>query len=228
VYPTDTAGRGTAALPCALMTGSSASIRPAAPAGTLADVLVPAVGDHRTGELLRGAVLVLTGTALTAISAQLSFKMPWTEVPYTGQTAAVLLVGTALGWRLGALSMLLYLLLGIAGAPVFSAGEHGLDQVLGFTGGYLVAFVLAAALVGRLAELRWDRTPARAAGLMLLGNLLIYAIGVPVLAVTLSLPLTDAIWSGAAVFLPWDAFKIVVAAALLPAAWLVIRRNRGA
>jgi biotin transport system substrate-specific component len=206
-----------------LMTTSGAIAR--RQSRTLADVLVPTVGDDRTGELVRAAVLVVGGAALAAVAAQLSFKMPWTAVPYTGQTAAVLLVGTALGWRLGAVSMLLYLLVGVAGAPVFSAGAHGLSQLFGFTGGYLIGFVVGSALVGRLAELGWDRTPARAAGLMLLGNLVIYAIGVPVLALALSMPPSDAVWNGAAVFLPWDLFKVLLAAGLLPFAWRIAGRR---
>lgn len=207
------------------MTMSSGALARRPPAATLADAVIPDRGSDLAGRLLRAAVLVAGGAALTAVSAQLSFKLPWTDVPYTGQTAAVLLVGTALGWRLGAASMLLYLLVGVAGGPVFSDGAHGIEQVLGYTGGYLVAFVLAAALVGRLAERGWDRSPAWTAALMVIGNVLIYAIGVPVLAIVLAMPLTDAIWSGALVFVPWDAFKVVVAAGLLPLAWRVIGRR---
>ncbi|HEX2141172.1 MAG TPA: biotin transporter BioY [Candidatus Limnocylindria bacterium] len=191
---------------------------------TLADALVPAV-EGRAAGLLRDVALVAGGAALTAIAAQVAFRMPWTEVPYTAQTGAVLLVGTALGWRRGLLSMVLYLLVGVAGAPVFSAGNHGLGQLLGVTGGYLVGFVVAAALVGRLAERGWDRSPLRAAGLMAIGNLAIYAIGVPVLAAASGLALTDAAWRGAGVFLPWDAFKVLLAAGLLPLAWRLAGRD---
>jgi biotin transport system substrate-specific component len=208
------------------MTMPSGAVARSGPAATLADAVIPAPGSDLAGRLVRAVVLVAGGAALTAISAQLSFKLPWTEVPYTGQTAAVLLVGTALGWRLGAASMLLYLLVGVAGGPVFSDGAHGIEQVLGYTGGYLVAFVLAAALVGRLAERGWDRSPASTAALMVMGNLLIYAIGVPVLAIVLEMPLPDALWVGALVFVPWDAFKVVVAAGLLPLAWRAIGRRR--
>ena len=189
---------------------------------TLADVLVPG----RSRSALRAAGLVIGGAVLTAASAQLAFHVPWTPVPYTGQTAAVLLVGTALGWRLGALSMLLYLAAGAAGLPVYSAGAAGPDQLLGYTGGYLVAFVLAAAAVGALAQRGWDRSPLAAALLMVAGNLLIYLIGVPVLAATLSMPLGDAAWNGAFVFLPWDAFKVLLAAGLLPAAWRLLGNAR--
>lgn len=205
------------------MTSSVLTRRPAAP--TLADVVIPAPGTDLSGRLLRAAVLVATGAAVTALSAQLSFKMPWTDVPYTGQTAAVLLVGTALGWRLGAASMLLYLLIGAAGGPVFSSGAHGIEQIFGYTGGYLIAFVLAAALVGRLAERGWDRSPISTAALMVLGNLLIYAIGVPVLAIVTRMSASDATWYGAVVFVPWDAFKVLVAAGLLPLAWRAIGRR---
>lgn len=206
-----------------MTTGGVLARRPAAV--TLADAVIPAPGSDLAGRLLRAVVLVGAGAAITAVSAQLSFKLPWTPVPYTGQTAAVLLVGTALGWRLGAASMLLYVLVGIAGAPVFADGARGIDQILGYTGGYLVGFILAAALVGRLAERRWDRSPISSAGLMVLGNLLIYAIGVPVLAIVTSMPAADALWNGALVFVPWDAFKVLVAAGLLPFAWRAVGRR---
>jgi biotin transport system substrate-specific component len=193
--------------------------------GTLASEVLPAAARTRSGTWLRAGTLVIVGAALTAGAAQVSFKVPWTEVPYTLQTAAVLLVGTALGWRAGAASMLLYVLVGVAGAPVFSAGSHGIDQLLGATGGYLFGFILAAALVGRLAERGWDRSPAGAAGLMAAGNLLIYLAGVPVLALVTEMTAADAVWRGAAVFLPWDAFKVVLAAGLLPLAWRAIGRR---
>lgn len=178
------------------------------------------------GGVIRAALLVAAGVALTALAAQLAFKLPWSPVPYTGQTAAVLLVGTALGWRLGAMSMLLYVAAGVGGAPVFSQGGHGVEQLLGITGGYLLGFVLAAALVGRLAQRGWDRSPASAAALMAAGNLVIYAVGVPVLALVAGMSPLAAAWSGALVFLPWDAFKIVLAAGLLPLAWRLLGERR--
>lgn len=196
---------------------------------TLADVIAPPRYDSLAAPMLRAALLVLGGAILTAVAAQLSFRMPWSAVPYTGQTGAVLLVGTVLGWRMGAASMLLYVLAGTAGAPVFAGGANGPAQLLGVTGGYLVGFVLAAALVGRLAQRGWDRSAASAALLMATGNLVIYAIGVPVLAASAGIGLAAATWSGAAVFLPWDAAKIAVAAGLLPLAWRAVggRRQQG-
>lgn len=193
------------------------------PAVTLADAAIPTLG---AALWLRAALLVIGGAGLTALSAQLAWQAPWSPVPYTGQTAAVLLVGTALGWRLGLASMALYVLAGVAGAPVFAEQAHGLDQLLGFTGGYLAGFVVAAGLVGWLAERSWDRSPVRAAGLMVLGNLVIYAIGVPVLALVLNMSAADAIWNGALVFVPWDAFKVLVTAGLLPLAWRALGSRR--
>jgi biotin transport system substrate-specific component len=189
-------------------------------AATLADLL-PGQAMTRT---IRDLLLVAGGALLTAIAAQVAFRVPWTDVPYTFQTGAVLLAGTALGsWRGGA-SMLVYVLAGAVGLPAFAGGRSGLEGPAGGitpTLGYLVGFVVAALVVGWLAERRWDRSPLRAAGLMLLGSIVIYAVGVPVLAVVLGLPLLTAVWEGAVVFVPWDLAKVALAAGLLPLAWRV-------
>jgi biotin transport system substrate-specific component len=145
----------------------------------------------------------------------------------TGQTFAVLLVGCALGFRRAALSLGLYLLIGAIGLPVFSRGGHGTDYLLGATGGYIVGFILAAALVGRLAELGWDRHVIGSIGAMLLGNIVIYAIGAPWLAVVTKRTLLDAVAVGVTPFLVWDAVKILVAAAIFPAAWWLVGRRPG-
>ena len=115
---------------------------------TLADLLPL----ERLAPLVRDAALIVAGAALTALSAQVAFIVPWTPVPYTLQTGAVLLVGTALGTIRGALSMLLYVLVGAVGLPVFAEASGGATHLIGATGGYLVGFVVAAAVVGRLAE----------------------------------------------------------------------------
>jgi len=192
---------------------------------TLADVLTDALARPSVSPLVRDSVLVLAGAALTALAAQVSFHAPWTAVPYTLQTGSVLLVGTALGGRRGALSMALYVLAGTIGLPVFSAGASGLDELFGFTGGYLAAFVLAGAVVGWLAERRWDRSTLGMLGLMTIGSVLIYAVGVPVLVLVTHLDPWTAIYSGAIVFLPWDALKAAVAAGLIPLAWRLIGRS---
>jgi biotin transport system substrate-specific component len=192
---------------------------------TLADVLIDALARPSVSPLIRDGVLVIAGAALTALAAQVSFTAPWTSVPYTLQTGSVLLVGTALGLRRAALSMALYVLAGAIGLPVYSDGASGLAKLFGFTGGYLAAFIVSGAVVGWLAERRWDRSSLGMLGLMTIGTLLIYAIGVPMLALVLHLDAWTAIYSGAIVFLPWDALKAGVAAGLIPLAWRFIGRR---
>jgi biotin transport system substrate-specific component len=195
------------------MSTSTALRRPT----TLADLLPL----DRLAPVARDSALVVAGAALTALAAQAAFTVPWTPVPYTLQTGAVLLVGTALGTVRGGLSMLLYVLAGVVGLPVFAEGDGGATHLIGATGGYLVGFVLAATLVGRLAEAGWDRTLLRAAGLMVIGSLVVYAVGVPVLAAVAELPLATALEAGALVFVPWDLAKVMIAALALPLAWRV-------
>ena len=182
---------------------------------TLADLLPM----ERLTPSMRDVALVFGGAALTALAAQIAVVVPWTPVPYTMQTGAVLLVGTALGTMRGALAMLLYVLVGAAGLPVFAQAAGGAHHLIGATGGYLVGFIVAAAVVGWLAEKGWDRSFGTAAGLMLIGTLIVYAIGVPVLAVVTGFPFADALEVGALVFLPWDLAKVLLAAWLLPYAW---------
>ena len=193
------------------------------PPTTLADLLPL----ERLTPTLRDVALIVGGAFLTALSAQLAFTVPWTPVPYTFQTASVLLVGTALGASRGTLSMLLYVLAGAVGLPVFAQASRGAEHLIGPTGGYLIGFVVAAALVGWLAQKGWDRHFRSAAGLMILGTLVIYAIGVPVLALTYPLPFATALTNGALVFLPWDLAKVVLAAILLPVAWRVAGERAG-
>jgi len=193
---------------------------------TLADAALPTIGSSEAARWLRAVLLVAGGAALTAVSAQIVWFAPWNPlVPYTFQTAAVLLVGTALGSRLGLASMLLYVAAGAAGLGVFADGSSGLaaDGALRASVGYLGGFILAAALVGWLAERGWDRSPVSTVGLMVLGNLLIYAVGVPVLIAVTGLDLATAVRVGALDFVPWDLIKIAAAAALLPLAWRAVR-----
>jgi biotin transport system substrate-specific component len=195
-------------------------------AATLADVAVPMIGSSEAARWLRAVLLVSAGAAITAVSAQIVWFAPWNPlVPYTFQTAAVLLVGTALGARMGLASMLLYVALGAAGLGVFAEGSSGLSADGEFRAavGYLGGFILAGALVGWLAERGWDRSPASTIGLMVLGNLVIYAVGVPVLMAITGLDLVTAVQVGALDFVPWDLIKIAAAAALLPLAWRVVR-----
>jgi biotin transport system substrate-specific component len=188
------------------------SVVPVARPAVLAD-LVP-------GALLRDAALILGGAALTGLAAQLVVPVPGSPVPITGQTFGALLVGAGLGWRRGAASMLLYLVAGMAGVPWFQDGQSGW---LGVTGGYLVGFAVAAVLVGFLASRGGDRTPLRTVGTMVLGNLVIYAIGVPWLMASTGFDLATAVDRGVVPFLIGDGVKILLAAGLLPGAWALAR-----
>jgi biotin transport system substrate-specific component len=176
------------------------------------------------GSRARGAALVLGGAALTGLAAQLSVPVHGSPVPVTGQTFGVLLVGAALGARRGAASMALYLLAGFVGVPWFAGGTAGSIHLA--TLGYLVGFILAGALVGRLAERGADRSPWRTALTMVAGNLVIYACGVPYLAVSAHLSAASALHYGLTVFLLGDALKILLAAGLLPSAWRLAGRRR--
>jgi biotin transport system substrate-specific component len=190
---------------------------------TLADFLVPIRVGERTPTWVRHVALVAAGALFVALCAQVF--IPTLPVPFTGQTFGVLLVGGALGFRRGLLALLLYVLIGSIGLPVFAQGKAGLAIVQGVTGGYLIGFVVAAALVGRLAELGWDRKIGGSLVAMALGTAVIYAIGVPWLKVTLGLPWETAVAEGMTKFLLWDAAKLVVAAGIFPAAWWLIGRR---
>lgn len=167
-------------------------------------------------------VLIAGGAALTAIAAQV--VIPWIPVPFTLQTFSVLLVGAAIGPVRGALSMGLYLLLGLVGLPVFAGLSSG--SVIGLaTGGYIVGFIVAAALVGWFAQLQWDRNFFKMLLAFVLGSLVIYAFGVPWLsAVAFPGDWSSAFQYGLFPFLLGDALKAVVAGALLPLAWRGVNR----
>lgn len=190
---------------------------------TLADFLVPVTLAERTPTRVRHVVLIVIGAFVVALSAQVA--IPTLPVPFTGQTLGVLVVGGALGFRRGALALLLYLAMGLAGLSVFAEGTSGVGKILGASGGYLIGFVVAAAIVGRLAELGWDRHIGGSLAAMAIGTAVIYAIGVPWLKVTLGIPWETAVAEGMTKFLVWDAAKLVVAAGIFPAAWWVIGRR---
>jgi len=190
---------------------------------TLADFLVPIRVGERTPSLLRHIVLVVAGALIVAACAQVF--IPTLPIPFTGQTFGVLLVGGALGFRRGALALLLYLVIGSIGLPVFAQGTSGLAKIMGASGGYLIGFVVAAALVGRLAELGWDRRIGGSLAAMAIGTAVIYAIGVPWLKLTTGMPWETAVTEGMTKFLIWDAAKLAVAAGIFPFAWWIIGRR---
>ena len=194
---------------------------------TIGDFLVPIRISERLHTRARHIALVLLGTAIMALCARVAFYEPGNPVPYTLQTFGVLLAAGALGFRRGVAATVLYLLLGLV-LPVYADGKSGTTILFGATGGYLVGFVLASAIVGRLAELGWDRTLLGAIGAMLFGSLAIYAVGVPWLAVTaFGGDLTTAFERGMRTFLLWDAVKLALAAAAFPAAWWFVGRRPG-
>ena len=180
------------------------------------------LADLVPGGLLRDVALVAAAAALTGLAAQVA--IPLWPVPITLQTLTVLLAGAALGPIRGAAAMLAYLAVGAAGVPWFAQQSSGLAFP---TLGYVIGFVLAAAVVGALARRGADRTVASTVGIMVLGNLVIYAIGVPYLAVALGVSLGEAVSFGATPFLLGDGLKILLAAGLLPAAWRMSGRGQG-
>ena len=193
---------------------------------TIGDFLVPIRIDDRLHNRARHIALVLIGTLLITICAQV--YIPTQPVPFTGQTFGVLLSAGALGFRRGVAASALYLLLGAVGLPVFSEGKAGIEWIEGATGGYLIGFVVASAIVGRLAELGWDRKVLGGVGAMLIGSAAIYAIGVPWLAIrALDGDFGAAIAAGLTPFLLWDALKLGLAAVAFPVAWWFVGRRPG-
>jgi biotin transport system substrate-specific component len=189
----------------------------AAPPRTLVDVLLP---RHRS--LLLDAVLVVVFSAFVALTAQVS--LPLLPVPLTLQTLGVLFTGAVLGSKRGTLALLLYVAEGAIGLPVFAGGLSGIGVLIGPTGGYLVGFIVAAGVVGLLAERGWDRRLIGAALAMVVGNLVIYAFGVAWLTVVLG-DLRTALVQGMLIFIIGDLIKIVVAALALPGGWALAKRR---
>jgi biotin transport system substrate-specific component len=190
---------------------------------TLADFLVPISVGERLGTRIRHVVLIAAGTLLVILCARI--VIPTTPVPFTAQTFGVLVVGGALGFRRGAAALLLYLFIGAVGVPVYARDGAGFAVIQGATGGYLIGFVVAAAVVGRLAELGWDRRIGGSLAAMAIGTAIIYAIGVPWLKAVTGMPWSLAVAEGMTKFLVWDVAKLAVAAGIFPAAWWLIGRR---
>jgi len=190
-------------------------------AATLRYAILPRAG------LLTDALLVVGGAGLVAACAQISIHLGFTPVPITAQTFAVVLVGAALGSALGTASLLLYLLVGLAGAPVYSQHKHGWEVVSGSTGGYLVGFIVAAAATGWLAQRGWDRRISSSVSAMLTGNVIIYVFGLVCLHHWLGTNNFGQSWNttledGLYPFVAGDVIKLYLAAAALPGAWKLV------
>ena len=217
---------------------------------TIGDFLVPIAIGERISERARHAALIAIGALLIALTANVQvvlngqtvvlpgdmrLTLPVSPVPITAQTFAVLLVGGALGFRRGLLSVGLYLALGLL-LPVYAQGASGIATfvgrdaghwVLGATGGYLLGFLFAAGLVGRLAELGWDRHVGGAVMAMLLGNVVIYLVGVPWLMAATGFDLANGLAKGLYPFLIGDLVKLALAGIIFPAAWWLVGRGDG-
>ena len=189
---------------------------------TLAAVLWP----QSRNTLLNKAILVVMGSVLLALSSK--FKVPFYPVPMTMQTFVVLALGMALGWRMAGATVLLYLVEGAAGLPVFAGTPEkgiGFAYMIGGTGGYLFGFLLAAPFCGWLAERGWDRGPLTTAAAMILGNVVIYFFGVLWLGSLLGWDKPILEW-GLTPFILGDLAKVALASAILPLCWQVIGKRR--
>jgi biotin transport system substrate-specific component len=202
---------------------------------TIADFLVPIRVGERLSSRARHVALVVAGALLISLTANLWVPIPGSPVPLTGQTFSVLLVGGALGLRRGALATALYLVIGFF-LPVYAQQTSGMGRiaafddgalVLGATGGYLIGFLVAAAVVGRLAELGWDRHIGGALGAMAIGNVIIYLIALPWLMAATGFSPEDTVARGLAPFVITDLVKLALAAGVFPFAWWVVGRRPG-
>lgn len=202
-------------------------------ASTLAEVLW---SPTRVSPLLRGAILAFAGSLFVALCAQIS--VPLWPVPVTGQTFAVLSVGLVCGWRIGGMALSLYLLEGSLGLPFFAGGKGGWAAVMGPSGGYIFGFILAAALVGFLAERGWDKSFLKTSVAMFLGNVVLYVPGLIWLADFYAGPGeqyiaatgADTAWgasiaAGLTPFLLGDFLKLMLAAIIIPTVWAVLKRR---
>lgn len=180
-------------------------------------------------------LLVVAGSLVMAALAQVSIRLPFTPVPVTGQTLGVLLVAGSLGALLGGAAILLYLAEGALGLPFFAGGESGLEY-LGFataSAGYLWGMLIAAVLIGYLAEKRWDRGVGSAIGAFLLGEIIIFTVGVLWLANAIDVPIVgapdkydDALDFGLYPFVIGDLLKVLLAAGAFPLLWRLLKRDR--
>jgi len=168
-------------------------------------------------------ILVVAAAALTALAAQWEIPLPFTPVPITGQTFAVLLTGAALGAKLGAGGQGLYVIAGAIGLPIYAGGASGWEEArAGGTTGYLIGFIAAAAVVGYLAERRQDRTFPTMFTAFILGSFIIYVFGVAGLMLIFDMTVTEAIVAGVIPFLVGDLIKAAAAGLLLPGAWKLL------
>jgi biotin transport system substrate-specific component len=178
--------------------------------------LVGTLWPTRTNQALRWIALMIAGSLFVAICAQI--QVPMLPVPMTMQTFAALVIGMAFGARLGAATLALYLAEGVIGLPVFAGFASGLLSLA--SGGYIIGFVIAAAIVGWLAEREWDRSVATTAIAMLIGNIVLYVPGLLWLSTFVG---TEKVLAyGLTPFILGDLLKLALAAVVMPAAWKLV------
>ena len=174
---------------------------------------------------ISNAVLVVSGVLGLAALAQIAIPVPGSPVPVTGQTLGVLILGTTYGSTLGFTTFAIYLLAGIAGAPVFANGAHGLDRIVGATGGYLIGMLVATLILGQLARLRLDQNFLTALPSMLIGTVITFAFGLVWLHQFTGQSWSWTISAGLTPFLIGEVLKIAIAGTSLPIIWRVVNRK---
>jgi biotin transport system substrate-specific component len=178
---------------------------------------------------LTEALFVVGGIGFISLLAQIAIPVPGSPVPVTGQTLAVLLIGTTYGARLGFITFATYLLAGIAGAPIFApsatAANHGLDRLVGATGGYLVGMLIASLLLGYLADRKADQKFRTSFPALLLGDLVIFTFGLAWLHASLDMTWAATFKAGLTPFILGEALKIAITATSLPLVWRKISRS---
>lgn len=183
------------------------------------------LADLWVGSVVRDVALVVGYAAFIGLFAQISFHLPFTPVPFTGQTFAVLLGAATIGWSRAAIGSVIYAAAGVAGVPWFAGATSGWHVAAGPDFGYILSYVAVSILVGALAEKGLDRSFSGTAGIMAVGSLVIYAFGVTWLAFALNVSAMKALSLGMLPFLPGDAFKLVLAAVILPVTWRTVNKR---
>ena len=170
------------------------------------------------------AFLVSAGVLALALLAQVALPIPGSPIPVTGQTLGVLLIGTSYGATLGITTFLTYLFIGIAGAPIFAGGAHGLSRLTGATGGYLVGMLVASFVVGALAGRKWDQRINKALFTMLLGDVIIFSFGLLWLHASLGKSWSWTIAAGFTPFIIGEVLKVAIAGTSVPLVWRFVQK----
>ena len=174
---------------------------------------------------LTQALFVVGGVGFIAALAQIAIPVPGSPVPVTGQTLAALLIGTTYGARLGFMTFSTYMLAGIAGAPIFAGSTHGIEKVIGATGGYLVGMLIASFVLGYLADRKADQKFVTSFPALILGDVIIFTFGLLWLQASLGLSWSATIAAGLTPFILGEVLKIAITATSLPLVWRRISRT---